>query len=1100
MKKYWLLSIFMVAISVTKAQIIDPNFNPKLKGLPQIRFMMVLPDYKVILSGDLSSVDDEAVRRFVRLESDGTLDQEFTENISKISKGFSNIYDAVYDNELNKIYVAGYFEEYNDLLRLNYDGTIDETFTASINLENVYGIGVQSSGKIIALSGTHNSQITRLNQDGTIDNNFNTNNGPDSYGVYESELKILSNDEIIISGQFSKFNEVPIKDMVKLDVNGNIVESFDFSNAFGENYAYISNIHELSNGDLIISGSFEIIYGQTAKSVAKINSDGSRDIDFVLPGPGANVFANQVFTMLDDDENILIAGIEIGFDDYSILKLNNNGALNNSYNQKKANYHNSTGSIYPPILGTNSSGDILFSSMHTHFDGHFSQGLSKLNATGEVYTDFNADLSGGVNVYSSKVLSDGSIVISGQFTAIEDTPADFLLKINSDGSPDYTFINNIEFSSLGSSITAIEEDNSGNILLGGGFSTFNNISSGSLVRMSASGVLDNTFNDQILSNNLGQGVNDIIVLPDNKLLISGGIDNPNTSDKGSILRLNADGTIDNSFNFSLNENYYVNDIELLPDDKIIYSGLIPADNRGILGRINSDGSIDGTFNLSYDFTNIPINKIESIEETGIILVSTYQYDDNVAKLLQFESTGTLKDDISVQTTGYDINVIYPLDAENVLLGGQFQEMNSAKVDGFTKVSIVGGVDSEYSYNFEIIGNLSAPSIRGITKLEDSKYLIHGGFSSVEGEGAFSIAKINFDVPRAPNNLSATFDFSKGISITWNDQTERETGYQICKRTAGGEFIVLDTIPANNTNYIDNAVSLNTKYEYRVRALKEALYSGSTETEITTDDLYPPSSLTADFDFLNGLIVGWENSGENFDQIEIYKSSDNVSFSILNTMNSANNQHIDPIVELNTTYYYKLKSIKGLFKSEFSTTIEFTTPTTSNLSAPQLTLTEVGVSEFLLSMVSSDANIIGFEIYKSLKSDSEFQLVTSTEGPLYIDKTLNQGDTYFYKVRSYDLFDFSDYSNVESLLVTSNESSSFNEEISIYPNPSNGFIKINFEPTGSDNYQILNSEGRIVQKGELETSNINTSQLKAGMYIIKIINGDNVATNRLIINN
>ncbi|MTI38232.1 T9SS type A sorting domain-containing protein, partial [Fulvivirga lutimaris] len=848
------------------------------------------------------------------------------------------------------------------------------------------------------------------------------------------------------------------------------------------------------------SGSFDVIYGQTAKSVAKINSDGSRDIDFVLPGPGANVFANQVFTMLDDDENILIAGIEIGFDDYSILKLNNNGALNNTYAQKKANYHTSTGSINPPVLGTNSSGDILFSSMHTHFDGHFSQGLSKLNSSGEVYTDFNADLSGGVNVYSSKVLSDGSIVISGQFTAIEDTPADFLLKINSDGSPDYTFINNIEFSSLGSWITAIEEDNAGNILLGGGFSTFNNISSGSLVKMSASGVLDNTFNDQILSNNLGQGVNDIIVLPDNKLLISGGIDNPNTSDKGSILRLNADGTIDNSFNFSLNENYYVNDIELLPDDKIIYSGLIPTDNRGILGRINPDGSIDGSFNISYDFTNIPINKIESIEETGIILVSTYQYDDNVAKLLQFESTGTLKDDISVQTNGYDINVIYLLDTENVLLGGQFQEMNSAKVDGFTKVSLAGGVDSEYSYNFEIIGNLSAPSIRGITKLQDSKYLIHGGFSSIEGEGAFSIAKMNFDVPRAPNNLSATFDFSKGISITWNDQSERETGYQVSRSTAGGEFIVLDTLQANNTNYIDNNVSLNTKYDYLVRVLKESLYSGSAEIGIVTDNLTSPIELTAEFDFLNGLIIGWNKNDEEVDQVEIYKSSDNIEFNLLSTENSQTPEYIDPAVDLGTTYYYKFKSIKGLFKSEFSDVKEFTTPTTSNLSAPQLTLTEVGVSEFLLSMVSSDTNIFGFEIYKSLKSDSEFQLVTSTEGPSYIDQTLNQGDTYFYKVRSYDLFDFSDYSNVESLLVTSNKSSSFNEELSIYPNPSDGFIKINFEPTGSDSYQILNSEGKIIQKGTLNTNSVNTSKLTSGVYIIKIINGKIIATERLIINN
>ncbi|MEQ8243076.1 T9SS type A sorting domain-containing protein [Fulvivirga sp.] len=1100
MKKYWLLPLLILTLTVGKGQIIDPNFKPKLKGLPQIRFMKVLPDDKVIISGDLSSVDDIAVNRIVRLEADGSLDQEFTHNVSKISKGFSQVFEAVYDQESHKIYVAGYFEEYNDLLRLNYDGTIDETFNPSLDLENVYGMGVQSNGKIIALSSTFNNQITRLNQDGTTDNEFNTLNGPDSYGVYESELKILSNDEIIISGLFTEFNGSPINNMVKLDANGNIDESFDFSNAFGDNYAYVNNIQEVSNGDLIISGSFEFIYGQTAKSIARINSDGSRDIDFVLPGPGANIFANEVTATLDSDENILVAGIEIGYQEYSIIKLDNNGALNNSYSQKKANFHPSKGTIYAPVISINSSGDILFSSLHTHFDNHYSQGLSKLNASGEVYIDFNADISGGITIYSSKVLTDGSIVISGQFTAIEDTPADFLLKLNSDGSPDYTFINNIEFSSLDSWVETIEEDNSGNVLLGGGFSSFNNVNSGSLVRMSASGVLDNTYNAQILSNNLGQGVNDIIVLSNDKILIAGGIDNPNLPDKSSIIRLNGDGTIDNSFEFSLSENHYLNDIDLLPDGKIIYSGLIPADNKGLFGKINSDGSLDDTFSVTYDFTNIPINEIESVTETGMILVSTYQYDDNVAKLLQFEPTGTLNDDISVQTNGYDINVIYPLDAENVLLGGQFQEMNNAKVDGFVKISLVGGVDSEYSYEFEAIGNLSATTIRGIIELQNGNYLVHGGFSSIEGEGAYGIAKMNFDVPKAPNNLSASFDFSQGVSITWNDQTDRETGYQISKRTVGVEFVILDTIPANNTNYVDNQVSLNTKYEYRVRALKESLYSGSAEVEITTGNLNSPLDLTAQFDFLNGVVVNWNNNNENFDQIEIYKSTDNSTFTILSTMNGVNTQHIDPIVELNTTYYYKLKSIKGLFRSDFSTTLEFTTPTTSNLIAPQLTLTEVGVGRLLLSWETSDTNIFGFEIYRSLKSDSEFQLVTSTEESLYIDENLNQGDTYFYKVRSFDLFDFSEYSNVESLLVTSNERSSFNEELSIYPNPSNGLVKIKIEPTGSDSYQILNSEGKIIQKGTLNTNSINTSQLTSGVYIIKIINGKSIATERLIINN
>ncbi|MEQ9658408.1 T9SS type A sorting domain-containing protein [Fulvivirga sp.] len=1099
MKKYWLLPLLVLTLTVGKGQIIDPNFKPKLKGVPEIRFMMILPDDKILLSGDLSSVDDNAVNRMARLEADGSLDEEFTDNISIITKGFSNIFDAVYDQELNKIYVAGYFEDYNDLLRLNYDGTIDETFNIGASITNIYNIGMQSSGKIVCL-GESSNRIIRFNIDGTIDETFNNNSGPDSYGTYTSELKILTNDEIIIGGDFNSFNGAQFNDMVKLHIDGTIDESFNFNNAFGENYSYINNIHETSNGDLIISGNFDVLYGQTAKSVAKINSDGSRDVGFALPGPGANIFANQVFTLLDKDENILVAGIEKGFDEYSIIKLDNNGAVNNTYTQKKANYHPSNGSIISPLLGVNSSGDILFSSFHTHFDNHFSQGLSKLNASGEVYIDFNADLSGRVGIYSSKVLSDGSIVISGQFSAVEDTPADFLVKLNSDGSPDYTFIDNIEFSSVDSWAYAIEEDNAGNILIGGNFSTFNGINTGSLIKLSASGILENTFNDQIKANNLGRSINDIIVLSDDKLLIAGGIDNPNLPDKSSIIRLNSDGTVDNSFNFSLPENHYLNDIDLLPDGKIIYSGLIQADNKGIFGKINSDGNVDVTFNMSYDFTNIPINEIEPVPETDVILVSTYQYDDNIAKLLQFEASGALKDDISVQTRGYDIIVIHPLDTENVLLGGQFQEMNSAKVDGFVKVNLSGGVDPEYSYRFEIIGNLSAPSIGGLIKLENGNYLISGGFSSIEGEGAYSIAKVNFDVPKAPNNLSASFDFSQGISITWNDQTDRETGYQISKRTVGAEFVILDTISANNTNYIDNQVSLNTKYEYRVRALKESLYSGSAEVEITTGNLNSPLDLTAEFDFLNGVVVGWNNNGENFDEIEIYKSIDNITFSILSTMNGVTTQHIDPIVELNTTYYYKLKSIKGLFRSDFSTTLEFTTPTTSNLIAPQLTLTEVGVGRLLFSWEKSDTNIFGSEIYRSLKSDSEFQLVTSTEESLYIDENLNQGDTYFYKVRSFDLFDFSEYSNVESLLVTSNERSSFNEEFSIYPNPSNGLVKIKIEPTGSDSYQILNSEGKIIQKGTLNTNSINTSKLTSGVYIIKIINGKSIATERLIINN
>ncbi|NJM80863.1 MAG: delta-60 repeat domain-containing protein [Flavobacterium sp.] len=59
---------------------------------------------------------------------------------------------------------------------------------------------------------------------------------------------------------------------------------------------------------------------------------------------------------------------------------------------------------------------------------------------------------------------------------------------------------------------------------------------------------------------------------DGKILIGGEFSNYNGTTVYGIARLNANGTIDNSFNVNTNANEYVYAIKILPNQKIIIGG------------------------------------------------------------------------------------------------------------------------------------------------------------------------------------------------------------------------------------------------------------------------------------------------------------------------------------------------------------------------------------------------------------------------------------------------------------------------------------------------------------------------------------------------
>lgn len=93
-----------------------------------------------------------------------------------------------------------------------------------------------------------------------------------------------------------------------------------------------------------------------------------------------------------------------------------------------------------------------------------------------------------------------------------------------------------------------------------------------------------------------------------------------------------------------------------------------------------------------------------------------------------------------------------------------------------------------------------------------------------------------DPPTAPSGLSATATSSSSISLTWTDNSDNETGFEM-ERSANGStgWSQIATPAANATSASDTGLSASTAYYYRIRAVNASGNSAYSSTANTTTD-------------------------------------------------------------------------------------------------------------------------------------------------------------------------------------------------------------------------------------------------------------------------
>lgn len=1083
---------FFCAINSAFSQLTNPDYNPLIEGLPDLFVVEYLDNDKLFISGEFVSVQDIKLEGAVLLNADGSIDEGFSREI--ISTGF--IAAMAFDAEIEKYYVGGNLQNISDIVRLNSDGTLDETFQPDTDINGVSHIGLQSDGKIIVISLTTDLGILRLNQDGTIDDTFNNNIGFDNVFFRLSDLQILADDKILFGGSFNTYNNEAVEKLIKLNADGTIDESFNFTGRLTDiAFPIINSVLPLSDGDIVISGSFNSIYSNIANSIARLNSDGSLDNDFILSGVIEDVFHRSIRAVLDLDENILISGIDPDFENYKLLRLLSNGELDNSFTDGEAAFNRSLGTVSDPIIRVRNNGEIFYSSNHSRYGDHFSQRLSKLAADGNIMTDFNADIGGKASITAAKQLNDGSILLGGRYTSIDNIPANFIAKISPDGTLDTEFMDNIG-NGPNRPINSIETDNNGNILLGGGFSSFNDIPASLIVRLSSDGIIDQGFSSAVASSTQGAGVTEIIVLDNNQIVIGGSFNFIDNVRRNRIAILNNDGSLDPALNLDLSEELILQSLTLTENNNLLYAGNIRFDGGVIIGMSDLAGNNLENFNITYDFDDLTIGTAAVMPETGIILVSTIGTGNEPDKVIQFETDGTLLDDTSIITRGVSgVSAIFPIDSDNILIGGQFSTVNQVNSRGIGKVSLDGTVDREANLNLVEIGNFSGPSVSSFVDLGDSEFLISGNFSKVENEDFTSTAIVNLNVPKLPSSLNGQFAFNTGTTLSWNDNSSKETGQELYRKEGDGEFTLLATLNTDVNTYVDTDVSLTNSYIYRVRAVRDGLFSNnSNEFSIQTPDLSVPDELNAEFDFKAGVLLSWQDNTELEESLRLFRSTEEGDFSEVSALEANTISFDDENVTLNTAYRYYLRVEAGLFGS-LSDTIEFTTPLSAMLPAPDISLgmEETSIS---LSWTYESTDILGFEIYRSENDNSSFELLAETTDTGFEDLKATQNTQYFYRIQAFNLFEKSEFSNEVSFVITSTEDD-IQDLVVLYPNPANQKLSIAVDQSVSE-LQILDANGKVVLIPDSDLNNIDISQVENGLYFVQFVSNNLKSVRKLII--
>jgi len=720
---------------------IDTTFNPNFDN--RVNTFIGTSDGTILVAGLFSTLQPtgatEAVnsRMVARLKSDGTYASGYLVNIDGEVLTLAMQQDG-------KILMGGYFTtlmygspsstSYQSyLVRLNPNGSPDSTFYSGLNYA-VTSIAVQTDGKIIAggyfdkvtpsgesftIAANH---IARFYPDGSMDRDFvSARLGGVTFSIP------LSDGKVLIGGSFLNIGGITRTYIAKISTTGEVDPSFAPVLDGSLVSAYV-----MTDGRILIGGNFGTVNGTTQRYAALLKADGSLDASFAPVLNGAvrsfgvqsdgKVILGGDFTMVADQTRGYIARVSI------------DGTVDTSYDPRA--------SSTVRVIRMQSDGTALIGGAFSYLtkDGGDTTKsryyMARINTDGSV-ADY-PDLAFNNEIYDIQPQSDGTYYVGGGFSSMAVLKSDKsigyiygIARVKSDWSVDTDFTPYV-----GGSVGLIRVMNDGRILIVGSFSTVVDKTRYYIARLNKDATLDTTYDPYPNST-----VSTIAYLSSSDSILLGGSFSgftPNgattLTEASGLAQINVDGTLNTSFkvNPPATVSGSINTLTRMEDGRILAAGSF----AGIGGSTTKNLSRiypDGHFDLGFAATpNGAVNAVATWPMRDDLVDTTGAYawltaDGQVSKI-DYKTID--------QIVGTVNCAVFKSDG-SVVIGGNFYMKANSSYKNLVHITTAGKLDTTFAPNPD------AP-VSALVLTSDGKYLVGGSFVTIASGSPSYFTRLNAD--------------------------------------------------------------------------------------------------------------------------------------------------------------------------------------------------------------------------------------------------------------------------------------------------------------------------------------------------------------------
>jgi uncharacterized delta-60 repeat protein len=284
---------------------LDESFDPYGVGFNGRVLAIALQGTNILVGGTFTATGEEVTPKakhlLARVDSNGLIDDTFEHNFFSQSptalKAISVNAIALYSR--GDILIGGSFDKINNstnkakMARLNSQGLALTNFVSPFqegkgevnDIFITFGFGeVYVGGYELKFPGSIAEQksviMCKMSMSGVLDPNF-TVGKVSQLGSYSVNSIAYTTEKIIIGGKFDNYNDVSIKNIAQIDPTTGALAATSVFNPGSSTDLFINAVAiDLNSGKIIIGGIFTQFNTNSAKKIARLNSDGSFDSSF----------------------------------------------------------------------------------------------------------------------------------------------------------------------------------------------------------------------------------------------------------------------------------------------------------------------------------------------------------------------------------------------------------------------------------------------------------------------------------------------------------------------------------------------------------------------------------------------------------------------------------------------------------------------------------------------------------------------------------------------------------------------------------------------------------------------------------------------------